>query len=445
MPKIKPFEETWSDFKDALYAPPSSSSSSDHADDFNPFYWIWILTKASFHYIFHEKRIPYKPFLPFLCYSAMFFVQLSYYIFYEDILAIYYNKRKADLSDLELFLNRAFAFYTSFMIYWNYSITVFSSPGVALPKVMKITTSKTSTPILKSEYTTNRAVALDPENTNIYTTWSSVDGRGGCLGSNQRVNIKGENRRKSLFYNKKNKYVIVPPVSGTGLPRLNEVTICQKCDVVKPPRCHHCSRCNRCILQMDHHCPWMNNCIGYYNYRTFVLSVFFLVIGAWYASNRTTRAFFLCICLMKTNNDSVFQKSLLKILNYFINPNADEMLLFTQTISTSRALLGMSFEKVIISTYPFLIGLSLMLTALLLQHMYSIAIAETTLEQIIHSKLTKDSKNDLIINRYNQGFKRNFYQVFYPYPLLIFLPIRVKPLNPYVPLCSTIEPNENDI
>lgn len=29
---------------------------------------------------------------------------------------------------------------------------------------------------------------------------------------------------------------------------------CTKCQLVKPPRAHHCSVCKRCVLKMDHHC-----------------------------------------------------------------------------------------------------------------------------------------------------------------------------------------------
>jgi hypothetical protein len=45
---------------------------------------------------------------------------------------------------------------------------------------------------------------------------------------------------------------------------------CTRCAQVKPPRAHHCSQCNVCILKMDHHCPWMGTCIGLKNHGHFV-------------------------------------------------------------------------------------------------------------------------------------------------------------------------------
>ena len=52
---------------------------------------------------------------------------------------------------------------------------------------------------------------------------------------------------------------------------------CLMCNVFKPLRCHHCSMCKRCILNMDHHCPWINSCIGFYNRKFFIQMVFYLV------------------------------------------------------------------------------------------------------------------------------------------------------------------------
>ncbi|CCH43275.1 Palmitoyltransferase PFA3 [Wickerhamomyces ciferrii] len=58
---------------------------------------------------------------------------------------------------------------------------------------------------------------------------------------------------------------------------------CDKCQVWKPDRCHHCSSCNKCWLKMDHHCPWFATCIGFKNQKSFVQFLVNTVIFGWYA------------------------------------------------------------------------------------------------------------------------------------------------------------------
>ncbi|XP_019765029.1 palmitoyltransferase ZDHHC16 [Dendroctonus ponderosae] len=79
---------------------------------------------------------------------------------------------------------------------------------------------------------------------------------------------------------------VLPGYPPEGELIAEAVSICKKCIAPKPPRTHHCSVCNRCILKMDHHCPWLNNCVGHKNHRYFYLYMVFMVLGV----------FFLILC-----------------------------------------------------------------------------------------------------------------------------------------------------
>ncbi|KAJ1935140.1 Palmitoyltransferase, partial [Kickxella alabastrina] len=69
-----------------------------------------------------------------------------------------------------------------------------------------------------------------------------------------------------------------PPRTGANVYELKRDThkprYCRQCRAFKPPRAHHCTDCERCVLKMDHHCPWTNNCVGYHNQAHFLRFVY---------------------------------------------------------------------------------------------------------------------------------------------------------------------------
>lgn len=55
---------------------------------------------------------------------------------------------------------------------------------------------------------------------------------------------------------------------------------CEKCNITRPPRAHHCKECNKCVLMMDHHCIFTSNCVGFRTLRPyFVFLIAFPIDG----------------------------------------------------------------------------------------------------------------------------------------------------------------------
>ncbi|CAM9359800.1 unnamed protein product, partial [Phaeothamnion confervicola] len=55
---------------------------------------------------------------------------------------------------------------------------------------------------------------------------------------------------------------------------------CLLCSNIKPPRCHHCRVCRKCVLKMDHHCFWVDRCIGFANYKSYFLTLLYAALAS---------------------------------------------------------------------------------------------------------------------------------------------------------------------
>jgi palmitoyltransferase len=99
---------------------------------------------------------------------------------------------------------------------------------------------------------------------------------------------------------------------------------CLTCQCFKPDRCHHCSACNVCVLNMDHHCLWINNCIGFWNRKKFLLLIMYAEIITIFIEVTLTRDLFEALKWGFSDQffskfDNTFKQHMLVIITYFFN------------------------------------------------------------------------------------------------------------------------------
>jgi palmitoyltransferase len=59
----------------------------------------------------------------------------------------------------------------------------------------------------------------------------------------------------NIYFNYIMAWLTSPGLSRNYQHLAIQYPVCKKCSYNKPPRTHHCSWCNLCVLRYDHHCP----------------------------------------------------------------------------------------------------------------------------------------------------------------------------------------------
>ena len=164
---------------------------------------------------------------------------------------------------------------------------------------------------------------------------------------------------------------------------------CLMCNIFKPERCHHCSSCGRCVLNMDHHCPWINNCIGFWNRKFFILLLVYVLIVTYFVALTMGNAWLDSIVWML---DSY----------YYSTTHADRALLV---------------KNLVIQVAYMLNGVAAVLMTMFLKFHINLALAcKTTIENL-------ENKNKPYTSEYDVGAMRNWTQIFGANPFLWPLPM----------------------
>ncbi|CAF2411964.1 unnamed protein product [Rotaria sp. Silwood2] len=152
---------------------------------------------------------------------------------------------------------------------------------------------------------------------------------------------------------------------------------CRTCKFFRPPRCSHCSTCERCIDTFDHHCPWINNCVGRRNYRYFFQFLFLLCI-------HMTFIFIFCLYyVLHERHHQIITPNILSDSYDLLVPTDDNELL-TSTDLTKTKFIGFSDYRFIICIILLvLVGLfSIPVFGLTGFHIFLIGKGRTTNEQV---------------------------------------------------------------
>lgn len=401
----------WKEFKRALTKSP----------DFNPFAWIFKLVFAACQDVCELTGFRWRPIIPIFGVFLVLAVSSSYtWKLRAELLRLRWCDDTAATCSW-MHLHDFLVFYFTVMIIFHYVRASSLSPGILITKQMK---------------------------------------RESCRSGPTSIDIGAEQRRLDLYGPLRLDEINALKSKGKTLPSTIQYhpsanpTFCDKCDMIRPPRCHHCRVCNRCVLQFDHHCVWLNNCIGYNNVRSFVLVLVYITAACWYGVLLLYKPFYGPL------QEQIRQQGGMWKYMSLSTTTTNEKGLFDFPSWTN--LIDMIFSSdesfpvqvVVDLIFPFLLGVGGILAVFLGTHVKYVLSAVTTLEHRVDLArkyelfLAKVSSKGLPseescvnwVNPFDQGiFHRNWTQIMGCSWLGFFLPIAVAPPPPYIPDLSKKE------
>ncbi|KAG7346822.1 DHHC palmitoyltransferase [Nitzschia inconspicua] len=434
---IQHWHDTWTGFNRALRST---------TEDFKAFQWTLRLIQAAIGYAYGKTglyrlqlHIYWRPCVPAVGISLIILVILAYYTSLRSIIQSRWcrhdltvtvnNKHSCSI----IYLHDGIVAYLGIMILYHMSSACFQSPGVAVPNDDSI--ENHLKPNVTTKVSTTDEINSSPSSS--FYAWTSTDARGGCCCIDPILDISKERRLTQMYFcndtsskdpiNRKQKRPL-QSASKNVFPDPSPTT-CQQCHIQRPPRCHHCYTCHRCILQYDHHCVWLNNCVGWGNYRHFFLTVANLTLGCWYGTALLYRPFYepLKLQLQEHGWKNLFYGNLRTgILN--LPP------LTTLLLQLGRGQLAQTDLVKLI--FPLLAMVGVLQTAFLGYHVLYVCNAYTTLEYKIllemqyQALLQGDGTWENPVNPFSTGSKwNNLRHTLGPW-YLIGLPVSVEPSFP---------------
>lgn len=450
------WKNTWNEFNRALRSP----------EPFNPFPWIFRLAGSGLDYLYCQSGLKHgivdkyrltkrwTSVIPLLVMGLVVLMVFLYFFSLRRMIQQRWCQNNGMGSDdansgnnycLAIPLHDITVFYLGGMILYNYFKTNLTSPGVALSG------KKNNT-----------------------TTWSCMDNRGGFYGSfgYPQLDANAEAHRVSLYGKLESSTATTTTNQQNNQKKIfpsPDPSFCDKCDMVRPPRCHHCRVCNRCVLQFDHHCFWVNNCIGYNNYRSFLALQLHVVLACCYSIGVLVVPFYELVRQEQErqateyaaeDNDNNNHGWLIKMILAYqrsqifddvpTNPWTFYQALQQQSDVDGRV--GLPWTIAVKIVYPLLLGIGTIMSVFLGFHVQYVIKARTTLEHKVvletlctslweesfaGSRLLSRKTEPTVLNPFDDGWRNNICNIIGSNPWYLLLPISVETPAPYIPAQTT--------